>query len=67
MSETKAVLHDCAKSCANGTAPWALPSKFLNERPPTSIVRGQSTISSGCSPARSSAAVVTTLKVEPGG
>jgi hypothetical protein len=31
------------------------------------IVRGQSTTSSGLSPARSSAAVVITLNVEPGG
>ena len=67
VSETNAVLHDCAKSRANGTAPAAPPSKFLNDRPPTVIVRGQSTTSSGRRPSRRSAAVVTTLKVEPGG
>ena len=50
MSEMNAVLHDCAKSSLNGTAPAALPSKFLNERPPTVIVRGQSTVSSGPQP-----------------
>jgi hypothetical protein len=67
VSDTNAVLHDCAKSCENGTAPAALPSKFLNERPPTVIAFGQSTVSSGRRPARRSAAVVTTLNVEPGG
>ncbi len=67
VSETKAVLQDCAKSWLNGTAPAAPPSKFLNERPPTESVAGQSTVSLVSSPARRSAAVVTILKVEPGG
>ena len=65
-SETKAVLHDCAKSRAKGTAPAASPSKFLNTLPSTVIVFGQSTVSVVFSPARRRAAVVTTLKVEPG-
>ena len=66
-SETKAVLHDWAKSVAKGTAPAAPPSKFLNSLPPTVIVFGQLTVSLVFSPSRSSAAVVTTLNVEPGG
>jgi hypothetical protein len=67
VSAMNAVLHDCAKSRPNGTAPAAPPSKFLNERPPTVIVRGQSTVSSVRRPRASRAAVVTTLNVEPGG
>ena len=65
-SETKAVLHDCAKSVAKGTAPAAPPSKFLNSLPSTVIVFGQLTVSVVFSPARSSAVVVMTLNVEPG-
>ena len=49
-SETKAVLHDCAKSVAKGTAPAAPPSKFLNSLPSTVIVFGQSTVSLVFSP-----------------
>ena len=55
-----------AKSRLNGTAPSAPPSKFLNCRPPTSIVGGQLTVSPTSSPSRSSAAVDTTLNVDPG-
>jgi hypothetical protein len=65
-SETNAVLHDTAKSRLNGTAPAAPPSKFLNRRPPASIVAGQSTVSLTSRPSRNSAAVDTTLKVDPG-
>ena len=61
------MLHDCAKSVAKGTAPAAPPSKFLNSLPSTVIVFGQLTVSVVFSPARSSAAVVTTLNVDPGG
>jgi hypothetical protein len=62
-----AVLQDIAKSSANeGDAP-ASPSKFLNDRPSTVMVLGQGTVEPGSRPRRSSAAVVTTLKVEPGG
>ena len=60
------MLHDCAKSSAKGTAPAAPPSKFLKSLPPTVIVFGQSTVSLVFRPARSSAAVVMTLNVEPG-
>ena len=63
----KAVLHDFAKSVLNGTAPAAPPSKLRNERPSTTVVAGQFTVSPVLRPARSSAAVVTTLNVEPGG
>ena len=62
-----AVLHDCAKSVRNGTAPRPPPSKFLNERPSTTSFCGHGTVLSTESPSRSSAVVVTTLKVEPGG
>ena len=65
-SETKAVLHDCAKSRRNGTAPAASPSKLRNGLPSTVSVRGQSTVRSTSRPARSSAVVETTLNVEPG-
>src|ERR671915_499143 len=54
-------------SSGGATAPAAPPSKLRNERPPTVAVGGQSTTSCGRSPARRSAAVVTTLNVEPGG
>jgi hypothetical protein len=60
------VLQDTAKSLRNGTGPSAPPSKFLKRRPPASIVGGQSTVSPTVSPSRSSAAVDTTLNVEPG-
>ena len=66
-SETNAVLQLFAKSSRNGTAPAAPPSKFRNDLPSTTSVAGQCTVSSGASPARSSAAVVTTLNVDPGG
>ena len=65
-SDTKAVLHDTAKSRLNGTEPAAPPSKFLNRRPPASMVAGHFTVSSTPSPARSNAAVDTTLNVDPG-
>ena len=63
----KAVLQDCAKSWLKGTGPAALPSKLRKLLPSTVMVGGQLTISFVRSPARSSAAVLTTLKVEPGG
>ena len=61
------MLQLCAKSVLNGTAPAAPPSKLRNDLPSTAIVGGQSTTVAGSSPSRSSAAVLTTLKVEPGG
>ena len=61
------MLHDCAKSRAKGTAPAAPPSKFLKTLPSTVMVFGQLTVSLVFRPARRSAAVVTTLNVEPGG
>ena len=64
---TNAVLHDCAKSCENGTAPAAPPSKLRNVRPPTSIVGGHGTVRPGLRPSRSSAAVLMILNVDPGG
>ena len=62
----KAVLHEIAKSSENGTWPPSSPSKFLNVRPPTVIVFGQATLELGSKPRRRRAAVVMTLKVEPG-
>ena len=62
-----AVLQDCAKSWLNGTAPAALPSKLRKLLPCTVTVAGQGTIWLVRSPLRSSAAVLTTLNVEPGG
>ncbi len=67
-SDTNPVLHDSAKISRKGTDPSALLSKFWNWTPPTVAKRGQSTVVDGStSPPARSAAVVTTLKVEPGG
>jgi hypothetical protein len=66
-SRTKAVLQDWAKTSENGTVPSSPPSKLRKRRPSTVVDDGQSTWSVGVRPAASSAAVVTTLKVEPGG
>ena len=66
-SETNAVLHDCAKSVGEGHGARGPALEVLNSLPSTVIVFGQSTVSVVFSPARSSAVVVTTLNVEPGG
>ena len=50
-----------------GRAPAAPPSKLRNERPSTTSVGGHGTVWSTDSPSRSSAVVVITLNVEPGG
>ena len=44
------MLHDCAKSRRNGTAPAASPSKLRNGLPSTVSVRGQSTVRSTSRP-----------------
>ena len=68
-SETNAVLHDCAKSVAERHgAGGARPRSCWNERPSTtSVARARHGLVDVDSPSRSSAAVVITLNVEPGG
>ena len=66
-SPTKAVLHERAKSVRNGTSPSWESSTLRNARPATVAVCGHGTVSSGVSPVRSSASVLTVLKVDPGG
>ena len=62
------VLQDWAKACVMETSPRAkLPSLGMT-RPSISAVAGQATVESGTTVPRSrAAAVVTVLKVEPGG
>src|SRR6266536_1068109 len=64
---TKAVLHDFANATLKGIEPSCSCSKLWMVMPPSLTSLGQVTLSPGCSPLASSAAVVTTLKVEPGG
>ena len=64
---TNAVLHDWANAVRNVVPPSDPPSKFLKPWPPTVASAGQPTAVSGRVPAPSSAAVVTTLNVDPGG
>src|SRR4051794_26218360 len=62
-----AVLHEIAKSVANVGDACVSPSKLRKTRPPTLMVGGQATGVVGVTPCPSSAYVVTTLNVEPGG
>src|SRR5438309_11954089 len=64
---TKAVLHEMANAWWNGIWPGASPSKLVNGLPPMVTCGGQVVGVSGLVPLASSAAVVTTLNVEPGG
>jgi hypothetical protein len=64
---TKAVLQEMAKARRKGMLVAASPSKFVKRLPPTTASGGQGTGWSGVTPAARSAAVVTTLNVEPGG
>ncbi len=66
-SDTNAVLHDLMKSVLNGTSPSASPPALLKRLPLTVTSAGQATVASGSRPRPSSAAVVTTLNVDPGG
>src|SRR5207302_8577029 len=62
-----AVLHEIAKSVANVGDDCASPSKLRKSRPPTLMVGGHATGVEGVTPWPSSAYVVTTLNVDPGG
>ena len=62
-----AVLHDWANATPKGTVPSDELSKLRNCRPPALAVGAHSTDVSAVTPRPSSAAVVTTLNVDPGG
>ena len=64
---TKAVLHEMAKARWKGMLGAASPSKLVNRLPPMTASGGHGTAWSEVTPAAKSAAVVTTLNVDPGG
>src|SRR5262249_30304475 len=60
-------LHDCAKASARLRDGTASPSKLRKVWPPIVMLAGQVAGLDGVTPCSSRSAVVTTLKVDPGG